>query len=251
MFFKQLFDLGTSACTYLIGCTDTGKAVLIDPVLETVHRDLEAVRDSGLTLNMTLETHIHADHITGGIKLKAHTNCRIAGPQADMLPCRDIDVKEGQEIKVGNISIHPLSTPGHTDTHYCYLVDTPLQKIIFTGDSLLIDGCGRVDFQSGDAGALYDSIQTKLFSLPNESLIYPAHDYAGKCVSTIGREKLRNPRLCNGTSREKFIEVMATLKLPHPKHMDYMLAGNMACGSRPANIPKKKPHICFDIPDAC
>jgi len=155
------------------------------------------------------------------------------------LPCADIGVEEGKPFKVGTIVLQPLFTPGHTDHHHAYLVDTLVQKILFSGDALLIDACGRTDFQSGNAGELYNSIHNKFFSLPDETLVYPAHDYEGRCVSSIAQEKSRNPRLGQGRSKEDFVALMDSLNLPYPRKIDFAVPGNEACGACPENVPEE------------
>ena len=187
--FRQLFEKTSSTYTYLLACPETGACALVDPVLETAHRDLQLVHELGFKLACTIETHIHADHITGAFKLRALSECRIAGAAMDDLPCRDIQLREGEPFAVGHIRLNPLFTPGHTDTHHAYLIDGPTHKIILSGDCLLIDGCGRTDFQSGDSGILYDSVHQKLYTLPDETLVYPGHDYDQRSLTTIGQEK--------------------------------------------------------------
>jgi len=238
MIFKQLIEVDSSTYTYLLACTDTHKAILIDPVLDTVERDLQVLRDLDLELVATLETHVHADHLTGARRLKLQTHCQTAYPRMLNLPCADIGIQEGESFRVGSVCIQPLFTPGHTDHHHAYLVDTPLHKMLFTGDALLIDGCGRTDFQSGDSGTLYNSIHNKLFSLPDETLVYPAHDYEGRFVSSIAQEKKRNPRLGGGRSKQDFVDLMDGLDLPYPRKIDFAVPGNEACGECPANIPE-------------
>lgn len=237
MIFKQLFEADSSTYTYLIGCRDTGKAILIDPVLDTVERDLQQLRDLGLELAATLETHVHADHLTGAKRLKQQTQCKIACPAMLALSCADVGVREGQPFSVGTIQLHPLFTPGHTDHHHAYLIDNPVQKMLFTGDALLIDGCGRTDFQSGNAGDLYNSVHNKFFSLPDETLVYPAHDYEGRAVSCIAQERARNPRLGKGRAKEAFVELMNGLDLPYPRKIDFAVPGNEACGACPPDVP--------------
>lgn len=244
MIFKQLFESDSCTYTYLIGCKDTGKVLLIDPVLETVERDLDVISRMGLTLDFTLDTHLHADHLTGSRKLKALVGSSICGPAMDELPCTDIGVVEGEVFNVGNIQIQPIYTPGHTDTHHAYKIEMPLQTLLFTGDALLIDACGRTDFQSGDAAQLYDSIQEKFFSLPDETLIYPGHDYEGRMVSSIAQEKLRNPRLKKSVSREAFISLMSGLNLPYPRKIDFAVPGNHLCGECPPNVPEELRRLC-------
>ena len=248
MIFKQLFESQSSTYTYLIACTETGTAALVDPVLDVFERDLETIRELGLNLNYAIETHIHADHITSGLKLKALTDCKLVGAEADQLPCRDIGVREGTALKIGNIELHPLFTPGHTDTHYAYLIDDGIHKMIFSGDALLIEGCGRTDFQSGDSGTLYDSIYGKIFSLPEDTLVYPGHDYEHRRISSVGQEKMRNPRLKVGTTRAQFIALMDSLEFPKPQKMDYAVPGNQMCGRCPDNLPESVQRMC-DIHD--
>ena len=219
--FRQLFEETSSTCTYLIACPASGVCALIDPVLETVDRDLQLVRDLGMTLTYTIETHIHADHVTSALKLRALSDCQIAGPAMDDLPCRDVHLREGEAFSIGQVQIHPLFTPGHTDTHHAYLIDSLAHKMVLTGDCLLIEGCGRTDFQSGDSGTLYDSIHQKLYVLPDETLVYPGHDYNMRSVSTIGQEKKRNPRLNKDQDRDSFIALMNSYDFPDPLKMKY------------------------------
>lgn len=237
MIFRQLFEASSSTFTYLLACEVQGVAALIDPVLETVDRDLEVIRELGLTLTYTIDTHIHADHLTSATKLKALTDSKIVYPKQADLPCADIHVEDGKVFQIGSIELHPLFTPGHTDHHYAYLIDQGVQQRVFTGDALLIDACGRTDFQSGDAGQLFDSIQGKLFSLPDETLVYPAHDYSGRHVTSIAQEKSRNPRLGNDIPKEEFIQIMNGLDLPYPRKIDFAVPGNEACGICPPNVP--------------
>lgn len=239
MIFKQLFEADSSTYTYLIGCRDTGNAILIDPVLDTVERDLQVLSDLGLKLTASLDTHVHADHLTGARRLRERSGCKIAAPAMLSLPCVDIGVREGEVFNVGDVTLHPLFTPGHTDHHHAYLIETPVHKLLFTGDALLIDACGRTDFQSGNAGDLYNSIHNKFFSLPDETLVYPAHDYEGRHVSSIAQEKVRNPRLGKGRDKDDFVELMNGLDLPYPRKIDFAVPGNEACGECPANVPEQ------------
>jgi len=237
MIFKQLFETDSSTFTYLIADRDSGVAILIDPVRETVERDLQVLKDMNLTLTATLETHVHADHLTGARLLKAKTGCKIAYPAMVQSSCIDIGIKEGEAFKVGNIVLNPLFTPGHTDHHHAYLIDTPVQKLLFTGDALLIEACGRTDFQSGSAEILYNSIHNKIFSLPDETLVYPGHDYEGRFITSVAQEKVRNPRLGNGKSKKEFIKIMDGLDLPYPRKIDFAVPGNEQCGVCPDNVP--------------
>ena len=244
MIFRQLFEAESSTWTYLLACPDSGEVVLIDPVIETALRDAELLRSMGLKLTYTLDTHLHADHITGALKLKALTGSQVCGPAMDALPCTDIGIEEGKPFRVGSIEIQPLFTPGHTDTHHAYLIDNGSHKVLFSGDALLIDACGRTDFQSGDARALYRSIHDKFFSLPDETLVYPAHDYEGRQITTIGQEKARNPRLGGGKSEAEFVAIMAGLDLPYPRKIDIALPGNRLCGKCPDEMPEAQRGPC-------
>ena len=239
MIFRQLFEPTSSTYTYLIGCVETGVCALIDTVVETTERDLGLLNELGLTLDFTIDTHIHADHLTAATKLKAVTKSKIIYPAVCELSCMDIGAKEGETIRIGNIELHPLFTPGHTDHHFAYMIDNGTQKMVFTGDALLIEACGRTDFQSGNAATLYNSIQSKLFNLPEDTLVYPGHDYEGRLVSTIRQEKQRNPRLGNNKSLDEFVTIMDNLKLPYPKKIDFAVPGNEDCGICPDNVPEE------------
>ena len=240
MIFRQLFENLSSTCTYLLGCEETGEAVLIDPVVNSIERDLALVASLGLKLAWTLETHIHADHITAALHLKQQVGSRIAAPAIDRLPCADLGVVDGVPFTVGRLALRPLHTPGHTEGHVAYALDDR----VFTGDALLIDGCGRTDFQGGDAATLYASVTGKLFALADECLVYPGHDYHDRRVSSIGQEKARNPRLGNGRTREEFEAIMAGLDLPYPKFIDWAVPGNRQCGVCPDDVPEQMQAYC-------
>jgi len=231
MLFRQLFEPQSSTYTYLVGCADSGEAALIDPVLETAERDLAELAGLGLSLRFTIETHIHADHVTGASALRERTGCRCAVPALSGADRADIAVTEGEPIRVGKLDIHPLHTPGHTDDHHCYFIDDGDGGRIFTGDALLIDGCGRTDFQNGDSAALYASVREKIFSLPPDTLVYPGHDYNSRHVSSVAQERERNPRLGGGRTVEEFIAIMAGLNLPPPKKIDIAVPANRRCGA--------------------
>jgi glyoxylase-like metal-dependent hydrolase (beta-lactamase superfamily II) len=226
MIFRQLFEPLSSTYTYLIGCEETGQALLIDPVVNSIERDLGVVREHGLTLAWTLDTHIHADHITAALHLKQQVGSRIAMPAMEQLACADAGIGEDAPFRLGSVTLQPLHTPGHTDSHFAYL----LGDRVFTGDALLIDGCGRTDFQNGDAATLYRSVQEKIFALPDDTLVYPGHDYQQRRVSTVGQEKARNPRLGGGRSLDEFVAIMDGLNLPRPKRMDVAVPANRGCG---------------------
>lgn len=243
MIFRQLFEPLSSTYTYLLGCEATGQAMLIDPVIVCIDRDLEELRRLGLTLAYTVDTHIHADHITAALELKKRAGSRIAAPAFDRLPCVDIGIEEDKPLQLGSLTLKGLHTPGHTDGHFAYLLGDRL----FSGDALLIEGCGRTDFQNGDADALYKSVRQKLFTLPDETLVYPAHDYKDRFVSSIAQEKKRNARLGGDKSLEEFRAIMASLDLPYPKFIDYAVPGNRQCGVCPADLPENLEKYCHQM----
>jgi glyoxylase-like metal-dependent hydrolase (beta-lactamase superfamily II) len=243
MLFRQLFEPLSSTYTYLLGCEETGQAVLVDPVVNAMDRDLSVIGALGLRLALTIDTHIHADHITAAKHLRERTGSRVAAPAFDRLPCVDVPVEEGRPVTVGSIMLHGLHTPGHTDGHFAYRLDGR----VFSGDALLIDGCGRTDFQGGDAATLYRSVTEKLFTLPEDTLVYPGHDYQGRRVTSIGQEKQRNPRLGGGRTVEQFQDIMAALKLPYPKFIDFALPGNRVCGECPTVLPDELAKYCAQM----
>jgi len=229
MLFRQLFEPVSSAYTYLVACERSGEAALIDPVLETVERDLRLLDALDLTLNYTIETHIHADHVTGAWRLREQTGCKCAIPDKSGANHVDLAVREGEPILVGSIKIRPLYTPGHTDDHHAYFIEDGVARV-FTGDALLIDGCGRTDFQNGDSATLYRSVHNKIFALPGETLVYPGHDYQQRHVSSVDQERERNPRLGGDRSVDEFVAIMAALNLARPKKMDVAVPANRECG---------------------
>ena len=230
MIFRQLFEPESSTYTYLVGCDETREAALIDPVFEAVERDLELLAELGLTLKYTLETHIHADHVTGAARLRDETGSKAGVPEKSGAGHADVAIREGQPIAVGTLRIEPLYTPGHTDDHHAYLLRSSDGARVFTGDALMIDGCGRTDFQNGNAATLYRSVHDKLFALPGDTLIYPGHDYQQRYVSSIAQERARNPRLGDGTTIDEFVAVMDGLNLPRPKKIDVAVPANRECG---------------------
>ena len=226
MLFRQLFDQETGTYTYLIADTETNQGALVDPVLEQVERDLQLIRELDLQLKYTLETHIHADHITGMGKLRELANCQTLVPEKALVSCADRHILAQEIIQLGAVKIKAIASPGHTACHFAYLVN---QTHLLTGDALFIRGCGRTDFQHGDAGTLYDSITQQFFTLPDQTLVYPGHDYRGQTVSTIGEEKRFNPRLA-GKERDDFIKIMNDLHLPPPHKIMEALSANQQCG---------------------
>ncbi len=226
LLFRQFFDHESSTYTYLIADRQTGDAVLVDAVLEQVDRDLQSLDELELTLRYCLETHIHADHITGAGKLRQQTGCRVMVPQNTNVMSADHSLADGETLVVGSAVIQAIATPGHTQSHMAYLINS---TYLVTGDALLIRGCGRTDFQEGDAGTLYDSVTQRLFTLPDDTLVYPGHDYKGRTVSTVGEEKRLNPRFAD-RSRAQFITIMSHLGLSYPKKMKEAVPANEYCG---------------------
>jgi glyoxylase-like metal-dependent hydrolase (beta-lactamase superfamily II) len=222
--FEQLFDPGSSTYTYLIGDRAAGVCALVDPVREQLDRDLARVDALGLRLVHTIETHIHADHVTAGNLLTERRGSRPVLHASSPVECDALRVKQGDKIRIGSIELTVIETPGHTPESVSYLVEGRL----LTGDALLVGTCGRTDFQGGDAGALWDSVHQRMFTLPDETVVFPAHDYKGNTSTTIGAEKKSNARLLR--PRDQFVELMASLGLPRPAKMDEALPANLRCG---------------------
>ncbi|XP_032750101.1 persulfide dioxygenase ETHE1, mitochondrial [Rattus rattus] len=223
---RQMFEPKSCTYTYLLGDRDSREAVLIDPVLETAHRDAQLIKELGLKLLYAVNTHCHADHITGsGVLRSLLPGCqsvisRLSGAQADL------HIGEGDSIPFGRFALETRASPGHTPGCVTFVLND--QSMAFTGDALLIRGCGRTDFQQGCAKTLYHSVHEKIFTLPDNCLIYPAHDYHGLTVSTVEEERTLNPRLT--LSCEEFIKVMDNLNLPKPHQIDIAVPANMRCG---------------------
>lgn len=226
LIFQQLYEAQSSTYTYLLADARTKDAVLIDTVLETVDRDLKLIEELGLKLKYVLDTHVHADHVTGAGEIRKRKGIKVASAEKANLHCADVNLKESDEIEFGEFKIKVLETPGHTDSSLSFYCE----GMIFTGDALLIRGCGRTDFQGGSAEKLFNSVTGKLFSLPPETVVYPAHDYKGFTSSTIESEKKHNPRLGGGKTKEEFVQIMANLKLPYPTMMDIAVPANQICG---------------------
>jgi len=224
--FHQLFDHESSTYTYLIYDPSSREAVIIDPVREQLARDLRLMEELGVKLRFILETHIHADHVTSAFDLRAKTGAQTAVNGVAQLSCADRQLKDGEVLDLPGFSIRCLATPGHTNTCMSYFIP----GAIFTGDALLIRGCGRTDFQEGSAPRLWQSVREKLFSLDDATLVFPAHDYKGFTRSSIGLEKKFNPRLGLHRSQAEFEKIMAELKLDQPKKIHEAVPANLECG---------------------
>lgn len=232
MLFRQFFDVESSTYTYLLGDRAGGEALIIDPVIAQVAQYGQAIRELELQLIVALDTHTHADHITGLGRLRDDLGCVTMMGRQSRAECVSHRVREGERIQVGGISLTAMYTPGHTDDSYSFVLDDR----VFTGDTLLIRGSGRTDFQNGDPHAAYDSLFNKLLRLADETLVYPAHDYKGWTVSSIGEERRYNPRL-QVSSAEEYARLMNSLNLPSPKMMDVAIPANQACGQVPTARP--------------
>ncbi len=225
MIFRQLYDLTSGTYTYLLASRRGGEAMMVDPVLEKVDRYLQLMRELDLRLVKAVDTHLHADHITGLGALRDRTQCVTVMGEQSQVDVVSMRIADGDKLTIEGISLDVIYTPGHTDDSYCF----HLGDRVLTGDTLLIRGTGRTDFQNGDSRAQYESIFNRLLRLPEETLVYPAHDYKGETVSTIGEEKACNPRL-QVRSAEEYAELMANLKLSNPKMMDVAVPANMRQG---------------------
>jgi len=228
MLFRQLFDQQSSTYTYLLADTASREAMLVDPVFEQARRDVALVEELGLKLKWTLETHVHADHVTGAWLLRERLGSRIALSRRSGAEGGDRLVEPGEKIVFGKRSLEARATPGHTNGCMSYVLDD--RSMVFTGDALLIRGCGRTDFQQGDPRTLYASVHEQLFSLPDECIVYPGHDYRGLTCTSVGEEKLYNPRLAESIGVEDFAGYMKHLGLAHPKQMAEAVPANLKCG---------------------
>lgn len=242
--FHQLFESESSTYTYLIADKKSKEAAIIDPVLETVDRDLKLIEELGLRLMYVLETHIHADHITGAGEIRKRTQAKTAVSQDAAVKCVDIPLEDGQELLLGDKKIKVIATPGHTNTCLTYA----FEGMIFTGDALLIRGCGRTDFQQGSAEKLYESVHEKLFKLSSDTAVYPGHDYRGQTSSTIGLEKQFNPRLGESKTKDDFKKIMSELRLANPKKIHEAVPANLACG-KPKDVRTIHPQVVDGIPE--
>lgn len=225
MLFRQLFDKESSTYTYLLASRQGGEALLVDPVLDQADMYLQLIEELDLRLVLAVDTHTHADHITALGKLRDSSTCATMIGAQSRADCASAKFKDNEVISIDGVKMRALYTPGHTDDSYSFVMDDR----VFTGDALLIRGTGRTDFQNGDPRAAYDSLFNKLLQLPDDTLVYPAHDYKGWTVSTIGEERRNNPRL-QVQSVEEYVEIMNNLKLPNPKLMDVAVPANVRCG---------------------
>ena len=230
--FRQLFDPTSSTYTYLLGCSVSKEALLIDPVFEQARRDAALIGELGLTLKWTLDTHVHADHVTGAWLLKQRLGSGIALSAASGAAGADRPLQDGDRVEFGRRALEVRSTPGHTSGCVTYVLDD--ESMAFTGDCILIRGSGRTDFQQGDPRALYRSVRSRIFALPESCLLYPAHDYRGLTVSSVIEEKKFNPRLGGEVGENDYVGYMENLDLPHPKKIDEAVPANLRCG-QPGN----------------
>lgn len=228
MFFRQFLEAQSSTWTYLLADPDSREAAIIDPVLETVERDLKVLGELGFRLLWAIETHVHADHVTSASVLKERTGCATVVCTHAGLSCVDRAVEHGDSIAFGRYALRVLETPGHTNCSISLATEGASPARVFTGDALLIRGCGRTDFQQGDAGVLYDVVHAQLFALPRDTIVHPAHDYNGCTASSVDEERRLNPRLTR--TRADFITLMAGLNLPRPKLIDVAVPRNLVCG---------------------
>jgi sulfur dioxygenase len=227
--FKQLFDQESSTYTYLLSDEHSREAVMIDPVASHIEAYIALIKQHDLHLTYALETHVHADHITASGQLRERLKAITGVGELCGASTADLQFNDGDTVEFGKQSLRVIATPGHTAGSMSYLWLNETQARVFTGDALLINGCGRTDFQGGDAGVLFDSITQKLLCLPDETLVYPGHDYQGRQVSCIGQEKAINARLA-GKTREAFIDIMHNLNLPKPRLIDIAVPANRRCG---------------------
>jgi|SRR5688572_16864565 glyoxylase-like metal-dependent hydrolase (beta-lactamase superfamily II)/rhodanese-related sulfurtransferase len=228
MIFRQLFDQQSSTYTYLLGDPATCEALLIDPVFEQARRDAALIEELGLELRWTLETHVHADHVTGAWLLKEKLGSRIAVSRTSGAEGADRYLVDAEKVAFGKRTVEARATPGHTSGCLTYVLDD--RSMAFTGDTLLIRGCGRTDFQQGDPRALFRSVHAQIFSLPQRCTLFPGHDYRGLTATSVGEEKLYNPRLGEAILEQDFVGYMTHLGLPHPKQMDLAVPANLKCG---------------------
>ena len=225
MIFKQVFDKKSSTYTYIIASSEGREALIIDPVLDNVEDYIKILNQLNLKLVKVIDTHIHADHVTGAGKLRDKTKCVTIMGEHTPTDAVELKVKDDEIIKLDKLNFRAIFTPGHTSDSFCFLMD----KYLFSGDTLLINGTGRTDFQNGNSTDAYNSIFNRLLKLPEDTLLYPAHDYKGETVSTIGKEKRSNPRL-QVRNVDEYIEIMNNLNLKKPEKIDYNVSSNLKLG---------------------
>ena len=242
--FHQLFEAESSTYTYIIADKKSKQAAIIDPVLQTVDRDLQLIEELGIKLMYVLDTHIHADHITGAGEIRKRTKTKTALSNKAAVDCVDIPLEDGQELLLGDKKITVIATPGHTNTCLTY----SFEGMIFTGDTLLIRGCGRTDFQQGSSEKLYESVHEKLFKLSPDTIVYPGHDYRGQTSSTIALEKQFNPRLGISRTKEDFKKIMSELKLANPKNIHEAVPANLLCG-KPKDTRTLHAQVVSGVPE--
>ncbi len=240
MILRQLFDAPSGTYTYLLADPESREAVLIDTVFEQHLRDVALIRELGLTLKYTCETHTHADHVTGAWLMHDALGSQIVTSKHAGAECADVLIDEGDVVSFGSQSLEVRSTPGHTDGCVTYV--TSDHEAAFTGDALLIRGAGRTDFQQGDARVLFRSVREKIFTLPDDCILYPGHDYSGRTMTTVAEEKAFNPRLGDGKAEGDFVGYMDNLGLPHPRKIDIAVPANIKCG-RPDAVSEEAPHV--------
>jgi glyoxylase-like metal-dependent hydrolase (beta-lactamase superfamily II) len=236
--FRQLFDPQSSTYTYLLADPASRDALLIDPVFEQARRDVALIEELGLKLRWTLETHVHADHVTGAWLLKEKLGSRIAISDASGAQGADRYLKDGERVELGRRHVEARATPGHTSGCMTFVLDD--RSMAFTGDALLIRGCGRTDFQQGDPQTLFRSVRGRIFSLPESCTLFPGHDYRGLTATSVAEEKLYNPRLAESILEQDFVGYMQHLGLPHPKQMELAVPANLKCG-RPEKTTTQNP----------
>ena len=228
MLFRQLFDRESCTYTYIVADSETLNAVIIDPVEELYERDVQILKELDLQLKYVFETHVHADHVTSAYRFKDEHGASVMLGAGTQLDCADKLLQEDEIVELDSLKIRTILTPGHTNGCTCFYVEDR----VFTGDTLMVRGCGSTDFQEGSADTLFDSVREKLFALPDSTLVFPGHDYKGRTCSSVAEEKAHNPRLKMDNSRDQFVQIMNDLNLPYPKKIDEAVPANSKCGRR-------------------